>query len=71
MNVIMNGSAKHGIFADGGAKVPTQEKKKKKRLRKLGNIRKVPKLHRMIAQRHAPLPNCPQIYAERGKSSYS
>ena len=70
MNVIMNGSAKHGIFADEGAKVPTQEKKKK-RLRKLGNIRKVPKLHRMIAQRHAPLPNCPQIYAKRGKSSYS
>ena len=49
----------------------TRKKKKKKRLRKLGNIRKVPKLHRMIAQRHAPLPNCPQIYAKRSKSSYS
>ena len=37
----------HGIFAAGGASVPTQEKKK--RLRKLGNIRRVSKLHRMIA----------------------
>ena len=37
----------HGIFAAGGAFVPTQEKKKD--LRKLGNVRKVPKPHRMIA----------------------
>ena len=38
----------HGIFADGGA-LPTQEKKKTWNLRKLGNISKVSKLHKMIA----------------------
>ena len=38
----------HGTFAAGRAYLPTQEKKKKKtyNLRKLGNIRKVSKLHR-------------------------
>ena len=34
------------IFAAGGAVAHTR--KKKKRLTKFGNIRKVPKLHRMI-----------------------
>ena len=39
--------------------VPTQEKKKTQDLRKLGNIRKVPKPNRMIAQRpgHPPKQN--------------
>ena len=36
-----------GMFAAGGALVLTQEKKK--RLRKLGNMTKVSKPHRMIA----------------------
>ena len=38
----------HGIFAAGGALVSTQEKKKKL-IRKLENIMKVSKSHRMIA----------------------
>ena len=48
----------HGIFADGGrgGSVPTEEKKKSWDLRKLGNIRKVSRLHRMIAQCPVPLP---------------
>ena len=41
-------------FAAGGAKVPTQEKKK--RLRKFGIIRKVSKPHKMIAQCPTPMP---------------
>ena len=47
----------HGIIADGQAWVPTQEKK---RLRILGNIRKVSKLHRILAQSSVSLPkwNC-------------
>ena len=50
---------KHGIFElprklpndlkGGSAYVPTQEEKKKKDLKILGNIRKVSKLHRTIA----------------------
>ena len=42
----------HGIFADGGALCPH----KKKDLKKLRNIRKVSKPHRMIAQRPAAPP---------------
>ena len=37
------------IFAAGGAKVPTQEKKKTEDVRKLANIRKTPKHYKVIA----------------------
>ena len=40
----------NGTFAAGRAYMPTQEKKKKTYdLRKLGNVKKIPNLHRIIA----------------------
>ena len=61
---------KHGIY-ELSHELPTQD------LRKLGNIRKVPKSHRMLAQRPAPPPrqnknpastcNRPQMPARTGK----
>ena len=39
----------HGMFAAGRALVPTQEKKIRDIIRKLGNIKKISKLHRIIA----------------------
>ena len=46
----------HGIFADGGGGRLSAHRRKKWDLRKLGNIRKVSRLHRMIAQCPVSLP---------------
>ena len=57
----------HGIFAAGGALVPTQGKKKiPKDPRKLGKNRKISKLHRIITYCPAlpPKPNIPPIPVE-------
>ena len=43
-------------FLPMGGSVPTEEKKKSWDLRKLGNIRRVSRLYRMIAQCPVPLP---------------